>query len=82
MEFVGGLGCFRMKDCRFLLFIIFFCSFLLLAYVSLVVFMDYPFCMDEYGYWYQADMLTHGKPYVESPIEKKPLSESRSQSAL
>lgn len=48
-----------------LLLLLILLSFLLLSYVSLRVFMDYPYSMDEYNYLYQARIFSAGRYYLD-----------------
>jgi hypothetical protein len=50
-------------------------SFAFLSYLSLVVFRNYPFCMDEYNYWYQAKIFASGHRYLSIQKELYPLVE-------
>lgn len=49
--------------------------FLLLAYVSMRLFQNHPFCMDEYNYWYQAKIFAAGHVFLPAKAAFSPLFE-------
>jgi hypothetical protein len=51
-------------------------GFAVLSYVSLVVFRDYPFCMDEYNYLYQAKIFASGHLYLKTDSQLSDLFET------
>jgi hypothetical protein len=51
-------------------------SFVLQLCVSYGVFRGFPFCMDEYGYWYQAELFARGSTHLTAPDDAlSPLKE-------
>ncbi|MEI7998517.1 MAG: hypothetical protein WCH62_03315, partial [Candidatus Omnitrophota bacterium] len=58
------------KTSRFLFLaflILIIVGFAVLSYMSLVIFRDYPFCMDEYSCLYQAKIFASGHFYFQAP---------------
>lgn len=51
-------------------------AFAALVYIAYVPFHDFPFTMDEYNYWYQAEIFSRGRLYVPMPAATRPLAET------
>jgi 4-amino-4-deoxy-L-arabinose transferase-like glycosyltransferase len=64
------------RSSRFLLSAFGLIAFAILAYISLAVFQDYPFSMDEYNYLYQAKIFDTGRLYLEADSELRGLFET------
>ena len=50
-------------------------AFAAMSYISLVVFHNFPFSMDEYNNDYQAEIFAQGKTHLEVPEALAPLKE-------
>ena len=61
---------------RLIIAAIIFAGFVVLYYVSRVIFCDYPACMDEYNYLYQAKIFASGHMYVHADSKLKDLFET------
>lgn len=61
---------------RLALLVLILIGFAILSYVSLVVFRDHPFCMDEYNYLYQAKIFSSGHLYLHADPKLSDLFET------
>ncbi|MEW6600302.1 MAG: glycosyltransferase family 39 protein, partial [Nitrospirota bacterium] len=50
--------------------------FIALGYIAYIPFHNYPFCMDEYNYLYQAEIFSMGKIFIEVPDRFRPFVET------
>jgi len=63
------------KSHQFFLALLLIASFVFLSYVSLVIFRDFPLCMDEHGFSFQAHLFAKGHLYKEVSANEWPLAD-------